>query len=153
MEKYRGKYRVVCEFNRETLQPIKDDTYIQCYKNGQIYRVSDTVLAYYRPSRGNSNQLIQKLESEPYFLTELVNFDSEGDMLFHFLEKDLEKIVDILAPITSGADINPTSIKNLRKLSWFKKNKQKYIDVGLYSELSEEEKEIFRERFAKNTTK
>ena len=39
MNKYIGKYRVCLEWDRNTLEPIKDDTYIQCSKDGQIYRV------------------------------------------------------------------------------------------------------------------
>ena len=30
MKKYVGRYRVVCEFDRATLSPIKEDLYIQC---------------------------------------------------------------------------------------------------------------------------
>ena len=29
MRKYIGKYRVLCEWDRSTLEPLKDDTYIQ----------------------------------------------------------------------------------------------------------------------------
>ena len=35
--KYRGKYRVVCEFSIDTLEPIKESTYIFCANGGEIY--------------------------------------------------------------------------------------------------------------------
>ena len=41
MKKYVGRYRVVCEFDRATLNPIKEDMYIQCSKSGQIYRIDN----------------------------------------------------------------------------------------------------------------
>lgn len=52
MKKYIGRYRVVCEFDRATLNPIKGDMYIQCSKSGQIYRIDNDTLAYYKPARG-----------------------------------------------------------------------------------------------------
>lgn len=54
MLKYKGKYRVVCEFDQINLEPNKDDLYIVCSKDGQIYRVDKNRLAYYKPRRGNS---------------------------------------------------------------------------------------------------
>ena len=61
MVKYLRKYRICCEWDRRNLEPIKEDTYIPCLKGGQIYRVNNEVLAYYKAKRGNSKQLIKKL--------------------------------------------------------------------------------------------
>lgn len=61
MNRYIGKYRVCCEWDRRNLEPIKEDTYVQCSGNGQIYRVSDNLLAYYKPKRGNSEQFSKKI--------------------------------------------------------------------------------------------
>ena len=151
MEKYIGKYRVVCEFCRATLQPIKEDVYIQCSKNGQIYRVSDNILAYYKPSRGNSKQFVWKLEN--LGVKDCVDRSSSEDVLIYFNEENLDIVAEQVGVIESGASINPTSVKNLRKQEWFKKNKQSYIDKGIYKELSEEEKEVFRERLKNNFNK
>ena len=53
----------------------------------------------------------------------------------------------------NGVNIKPWSVKNLRKLKWFKDNKQYYIDNRYYSEMSEEDKEILRERLKNNINK
>lgn len=150
MRKYIGKYRVVAEFCRNTLEPIKDDLYIQCVKEGQIYRIDNTYLAYYRPYRGNSEQLAKKLID--LGVKGVNNCSTDGDILIHFREESLDIVAKELGASTSGVDISPYSVKNLRKQDWFKKNKQMYIDKKLYREpreLSEEEKEIYRERFEK----
>lgn len=151
MRDYINKYRIICEWSRDTLQPIKDDLYIQCRRNGQIYRVDEKTLAYYRPSRGNSETLATELSK--LGVGEVSNRSTDGDVLIHFNESNLDIVADKVGAVTSGVSISPYSIKNLRKLDWFKKDKQKYIDLGLYEEpreLSEEEKEIFRQRFQKS---
>lgn len=148
MDKYIGTYRVSCEFDRRNLEPIKDETFIVCSKDGQIYRVSKDLLAYYRPSRGNSEQFSKKLIDKG--VESVNNCSTDGDMLIYFSEKSLHLVVDEVGAITTGANIKTWSVKNLRKLKWFKENKQWYVNNGYYKELSEEEKEIFRERFKNN---
>lgn len=151
MRSYIGKYRVVCEFSRNNLEPIKDDLYITCRREGQIYRVDDNKLAYYRPSRGNSEQLSEKLMK--LGVSGVDNRSTDGDIVIYFDEDSLDIVAKELGAITSGAGVSPYSVRNLRKLSWFKDNIDKYIELGLYEkprELSEEEKEIFRQRFQKN---
>ena len=150
MLKFCGKYRVVAEFDKATLEPIKDDLYIQCVKEGQIYRVDNTYLAYYRPTRGNSEQLSKKLID--LGVKGISNRSTDGDILIHFKEESLDIVAKELGASTNGASINPTSVKNLRKQKWFRERKDEYIQKGLYKELSEEEKEVFRERF-KNLVK
>lgn len=150
MDKYIGTYRVSCEFDRRNLEPIKDENFIVCSKEGQIYRVGNELLAYYRPSRGNSEQFSKKLIDKG--VKSVNNCSTDGDMLIYFSEKSLHLVIDEVGVITTGANIKPSSVKNLRKLKWFKENKQLYIDNGYYKELSEEEKEIFRERFKNNIT-
>lgn len=150
MKKYIGRYRVVAEFSRNTLEPIKDDLHIVCSRNGQIYRVDSNTLAYYRPSRGNAEQMCGKLIDMG--ASGIVNRSTDGDLEIYFDEDSFDLIAEYLGASTNGASINPTSVKNLRKLDWFKENKQMYIDKGLYKELSEEEKEVYRERF-KNISK
>lgn len=148
MEKYIGKYRVVCEFDKRNLEPIKEDLYIQCAKGGQIYRVNKDVLAYYKSRRGNSEQFINKLISLGVEGTS--NRSTDGDVLIYFNEDSLPIVAEEVIASQNGVDIKPFSVKNLRKLDWFKENKQWYIDNGYYKEMSEEEKEILRERFKNN---
>lgn len=150
MRKYIGEYRVVCEFSRNTLEPIKDDLHIVCSKNGQIYRVDSKTLAYYRPSRGNAEQLAKKLIDLD--VKGIDNWSTDGDILIHFKEESLDIVAKELGASTSGTSINPTSVKNLRKQRWFRERKNEYIQKGLYKELSEEEKKVYRERF-KNLVK
>lgn len=148
MREYIGKYRVVAEFDKTTLEPIKDDLYIQCVKEGQIYRVDNTYLAYYRPTKGNSEQLSKKLID--LGVEGIDNRSTDGDILIYFKESNLDIVTKELGASTNGVNINPTSIKNLRKQIWFKERKNEYIKKGLYvepRELSEEEKEVYRERF------
>lgn len=133
MWKYVGKYRVASEFDRVTLKPLKDtktlskkiedkfpDTYIRCYNDGQIYRYSKDVLAYYRPnsSYGYACNLADKFEANG--IKVLDNHPSDEDILLYFYEKDLDKVASLVGAITKGKDIKPTSIKNLRTMSWYK---------------------------------
>lgn len=148
MLKYKGKYRLCCEFNRTNLEPIKEDIHIQCYKGGQIYRVYENKLAYYRSSRGNSETLAKNLIE--LGVNGVNNCSTDGDILIYFDEDSLEIVTEKVGVVTSGADISPWSLKNLRKMDWFKEKKDEYIKNGYYKELSEEEKEIYRQRFKNN---
>lgn len=151
MLKYKGKWRISNEFDRRNLEPIKEDTYIVCQKNGQIYRVDENILAYYKPKRGNSEQFANKLIN--LGVVSASNHSSEGDILIYFNESSLDIVANEVGASTNGVDINPTSKKNLRKLKWFQENKEQYIKLGYYKELSEEEKEVYRQRFANNINK
>lgn len=145
MEKYIGRFRVVSEFDRVTLKPIKEDTYIVCANDGQIFRFNHNTLAYYRPTRGNSNQMCEKLML--LGVEGVINKSTDGDILIHFDESHLEIVAGVFMASTNGCNINPTSIRNLRRLKWFKEKKDYYIEQGLYKELSEDEKEVYRQRF------
>lgn len=146
MKNYIGKYRVVAEFDKATLEPNKEDTYIVCAKGGQIYRVNNTTLAYYKPTRHNT--LTQRFIDNG--VTGVINHSSNGDILIYFAESSLPIVAKIVQASTNGVNIPPYSVKNLRKLDWFKANKDKYIKQGLYTpprELTEEEKQVYRDRF------
>ena len=151
MDRYIGRFRICCEFDRRNLEPIKEDTYITCSKNGQIYRVSKNILAYYKPKRGNAEQFTIKLKG--LNVKGVENRSSEGDILIYFNEESLDIVANEVGASTTGSDIKPSSKKNLRKLDWFKRNKNQYIRLGYYKELSEEEKEVYRLRFANNMNK
>lgn len=148
MDKYVGRFRVICEFDRATLKPIKEDNYIVCANSGQVFRIGLDTLAYYRPTRGNAQQMCDKLIT--LGAKEVINKSTDGDILIYFNEESLEIIADVFRASTNGAGVNPTSVRNLRKQQWFKDNKQYYIDKGLYKELTEEEKEVLRNRLKSN---
>ena len=145
MEKYRGKYRVVCEFNRNNLEPIKEDTYIYCSNNGQIYRYNSNTLVYYRENGQVSQELLRKLdEAKGTYENKTVS-----EALIYFSEKDLDKVVDIFRIRTSGASYNPSSVRNLKLFKWFTENEQWYKDNGFIQEkreMSDEEKQVLVER-------
>lgn len=154
LDKYKGIYRIACEFNQVDLAPIKEDTYIVCAGNGQIYRVDKNLLAYYKPKRGNSEQFATKLIDKG--VKSVNNCSSEGDVLIYFSEDSLDIVAEEVGASKNGADISPSSIRNLRKLKWFKDDIQYYIDKGYYKEkeeLTDEEKEVYRQRFANNMNK
>jgi hypothetical protein len=154
LERYKGIYRIACEFDRVNLEPIKEDTYIVCAGSGQIYRVDNNLLAYYKPKRGNSEQFVKKLIDKG--VKSVNNCSSDGDVLIYFSEDSLDIVAEEVGASKNGADISPSSIRNLRKLKWFKDNIQYYIDNGHYKEkeeLTEEEKEVYRQRFVNNLNK
>lgn len=154
MIKYKGKFRVVCEWDRNNLDPIKDDTYVICRGSGQIYRVSEELLAYYKPKKGNSVQFAKKLID--LGVKSVNNCSTDGDILIQFNESSFDIVAEVVGASSYGADISPWSVKNLKKLDWFQKNKQHYIDNGHYKapiELTEEEKEVLRERFKNSKNK
>ena len=145
MEKYRGKYRVVCEFNRNNLESIKTDTYIYCSNNGQIYRYNSNTLAYYRENGQVSQELLRKLDEAK------VTYENKtvSEALIYFSEKDLYKVADIFRIRTSGASYNPSSVRNLKLFKWFTENEQWYKDNGFIQEkreMSDEEKQVLVER-------
>lgn len=147
MLKYIGQFRVVTEFDRTNLEPL-DDLYIVCSGQGQIYRISEDLLAYYKPKRGNSYQFASKLID--LGVKSVNNCSSDGDILIYFAEENLDVVANEVNASTSGVNIKPSSKKNLKKLKWFQDNKQFYIDNGHFKVLSDEEKEILRQRFANN---
>jgi hypothetical protein len=146
MLKYRNTYRVVVEFDRTTLEPSnKEDLYIYCSNKGQIYRYDKNTLAYYRDGV-LSARLLEKLDS----LNIKYDNKTQSEVLIYFKEEDLDKVVDVFGIRTSGASISPYSQKNLRLFKWFRDNEDTYRKQGLFvenkRELSEEEREVLRER-------
>lgn len=150
MNRYIGKYRVVCEINQENLKPIKENTFIYCNGEGSIWRRNEDILVYTREKKGISSILIENLKQLGVDI--LSDESTKEDIQLVFNEKDLDAIAKYFKARESGVDINPWSRRNLNLFKWFKNNKQSYIDKGYYKvseELSDEEKEIFRQRFSK----
>lgn len=148
MLKYRGKYRVVCSFDIETLEPIKEDTFIYCANGGEIYRYGEDTLAFYR-NRILTQNLLEKLDNAEVTYKNMGI--GNGETLIYFAEKDLDKTVDIFHIRTSGTSISPYSYKNLTLFKWYKDNKEYYDSKGLppKKEISEEQRKVMAERLKK----
>jgi hypothetical protein len=150
MNKYIGQWRIVCEFDQVNLKPNKESTYIYCNGEGSIWRRSNNVLVYTREKKGISNILIENLNK--LGVEVIADESTREDIQLVFNEKDLDVVARYFKARESGVNINPWSRKNLNLFKWFKNNKQSYIDNGYYKiseELTDEEKEIFRQRFNK----
>ena len=151
MLKYKNKYRVVCHFDLETLEPIKEDIFIYCANGGEIYRYSKDTLAFYRNSILNKKMLHKLDEAKVTYKNMAIG---SGETLIYFDEKDLDKTVDIFHIRTSGANVYPYSYRNLSLFKWYKDNKEYYDNKGLPPktkgrELTEEQKELMAERLKK----
>jgi len=150
MNKYIGRFRVVCEFDQVNLKPNKESTYIYCNGEGIIWRRSDDILVYTREKKGISSILIENLNK---LGIEIISDEStREDIQLVFNEKDIDIVAEYFKAREGGSNINPWSRRNLNLFKWFKKNKNWYIDNGHYKvseELTDEEKDIFRQRFNK----
>jgi hypothetical protein len=121
LDKYIGRYRVVCELCRKTLKPHREDTYIYCANGAQIYRFSQGRLVYYRPGRNQSNSTIKKLTAMG--IEGLEDYSTSEDMVFHFSEQDIDLVAGIFKARTLGTNIKPTSKRNLHLFDWYRKLK------------------------------
>ncbi|MHC1720831.1 MAG: hypothetical protein AB9844_09285 [Clostridiaceae bacterium] len=117
MDNYISKYRVVCEFCRRTLKPCPEDTYIYCANKGQIYRFDDLTLVYYRPGRNQAEKTIKLLLN--IGIEVLSDGSTSEDLLFHFKEKDLDKVAVFFKARIKGVNNKPKSKKNLRLFDWY----------------------------------
>lgn len=139
---YRNTYRLVSEFVEIK---NKEDLYIYCSNGGQIYRFNNDTLVYYRDGI-LSSKLLEKLNN----LGIWYDNKTQSEVLIHFKEKDLDKLVDIFSIRTSGASISPYSQKNLKLFKWFRDNEDTYRKQGLLNEnkrdLTDEEREVLRQR-------
>lgn len=90
----------------------ENDIYIDCYKNVRIYHYGNRTLMAYIPSIGRGHniiKLINEIESDLIFDIE----ETSQEILFKFNYKHSDKIIPLLNPKTSGANISPFSSRNL----------------------------------------
>ena len=90
----------------------ENDIYIDCYKNIRIYHYGNRTLMAYIPSIGRGHniiKLINEIESDLIFDIE----ETSQEILFKFNYKHSDKIIPLLNPKTSGANISPFSSRNL----------------------------------------
>ncbi len=120
---YKGKYRVRCEYDKETKQfprklngTFEDiDCYIDCYNNIRIFYFGKSVLEAYIPSLTRGHNIIKSVTEE---LGDGVIFhesENSSEVIFHFKAGDMGRLEKYLKPKTSGANISPFSSKNLPK--------------------------------------
>ena len=119
-DKFKGKYRLkvpidktINDFSRKLNGTYEDiDMYIDCQHGNKVFHFGGSILQAYVPSIGRGHniiKLINEIESDLIFDIE----ETSQEILFKFHYKDSDKIIPLLKPKTSGANISPFSSKNL----------------------------------------
>lgn len=125
---YKGKYRIKCEYDKETNQYQRKidgtyediDCYIDCYKNIRIFYYGKSILEAYIPSVVRGNNIIKQIQEELNKDTIFNINETDTEVLFQFKACNMEKLEKYLNPKTSGANISPFSSKNLPKNKGYK---------------------------------
>ena len=103
-------------FNRKLDGTFEDtDCYIDCQYGNRIYYYGRNKLQAYVPSIGRGHNIIKAIKQQ--FQGEIIYDieETDAEILFKFSTKDADKIIPLLKPKTSGANISPFSSKNLPK--------------------------------------
>lgn len=127
VDKFKGQYRLKVPYNQwtndytrklnGTLEDI--DVYIDCQYGNKVFHDSRDVLIAYIPSLQRGHNIIKAInEIDSTIIFDIEETDSE--ILFKFKYADSDKIIPLLKPKTSGANISPFSSKNLPKNKDFK---------------------------------
>lgn len=125
--KYKGVYRILPELDQETNDFIRDendaiedaDIYIACqYGNrittyGHLDGKKAVWLSAYIPSIGRGRNVVKELKKQDVNIEQYEETDEE--VQFIFLPKDIEIVAKLMKAKTSGASISPFSTKNLGK--------------------------------------
>lgn len=125
--KYKGKYRVLSEICKDTMDFPREadgsycdnDLYISCQHGNKIYTYGhkgshkEVWLVAYIPSIGRGRNVKRALDEQNVYYEEYLENDSE--VMFHFKAKDIDTIAELLKAKTSGCDISPFSPRNLPK--------------------------------------
>ena len=119
---YKGVYRIKAPYDSKNQFPRKlngtfedIDCYIDCQFGNKIFYYGRNKLHGYIPSIGRGRNIIKHINEN--FGSEIIFNIEETDeeVLFLFSTKDADKIIPLLKPKTSGANISPFSSKNLPK--------------------------------------
>ena len=119
---YKGVYRIKAPYDSKNQFPRKlngtfedIDCYIDCQFGNKIFYYGRNKLHAYIPSIGRGRNIIKHINEN--FGSEIIFNIEETDeeVLFLFSTKDADKIIPLLKPKTSGANISPFSSKNLPK--------------------------------------
>ena len=139
IKKYKGVYRLRApidqrknDFPREIDNKYaENDCYIDCMHGNKITYYGKSILQAYIPSiiRGhNILKAINEIDSSIIFDIE----ETDEEVLFKFKYVDSDKIIPLLKPRTSGANISPFSTRNLPKNKGYKIPDE---DLNLYKEI------------------
>lgn len=132
MEKYRGTFRVVVEFDDKG--KAADFNFIKCSKENKIYRYNEDTLVYYCTGKRRVKNIIEKMKEMKKEVVKFVEYDAEGDL--YFREKDIMDLKDLLKISVLGKNINPKSIRNNPLKDELRKTR----------DLTEEQKAVLSER-------
>lgn len=106
------------DFNRKLNGIYEDiDMYIDCQHGNKVFYYGNSILEAYIPSLQRGHNIIKTLQQiDPLIITHLQEGDSE--VIFRFKYSNSDKVIPLLKPRTSGANISPFSSKNLPKSSY-----------------------------------
>lgn len=123
IEKFKGVYRIKApidsktnDFPRKINGQYEDiDLYIDCQFGNKVFYQGNSTLLAYIPSIGRGRNIIQKIkETDPSIPSIIYNIEeTDEEILFEFKYVNSDKIIPLLKPRTSGANISPFSSKNL----------------------------------------
>lgn len=108
------------DFTRKLNGNLEDvDCYIDCMYGNKVFHYGRDVLQAYIPSLGRGHNILKSInEIDQSIIFDIEETDSE--ILFKFKYADSDKIIPLLKPKTSGANISPFSSRNLPKNKTFK---------------------------------
>ena len=91
------------------------DVYIDCSLGNKVFYYGNRILQAYIPSVGRGHNIINKIydDYDKDIIFDIEETDTE--ILFKFNVDNDTKIIPLLKPKTSGANISPFSVKNLPK--------------------------------------
>ncbi len=139
LSKYVDKFRVKSEIDQNTNDFCRDirgqlcnnsDIYIKCACGVKIFHYGGDMLDVYVPSIGRGHNILLEIARRQEISCEDRNYpriykelkeskiiiyieENDVELLFRIKDKNLESIIDILKPQTSGVSISPFSPKNL----------------------------------------
>jgi len=133
MNKYVGKYRVRPELyydDKNDKVKVSPETYIDCWRNVQVFRYDNKTLAMKCPNVAFFNARVRKLRSAKIWHDVL---DTDDGGIIYFKEKDFDTLLEMnigkghfVKPKISGKNINPKSKKNIAKK--YKDNPSLFLD-------------------------
>lgn len=137
--KFKGIYRIKVpinpatnDFNRKLNGTYEDiDCFIDCLHGNKITYYGKSILQAYIPSLIRGHNILKAInEIDPSIIFDIEETDEE--VLFKFKYVDSDKIIPLLKPRTSGANISPFSTRNLPKNKGYKIPDE---DFALYKEI------------------
>lgn len=97
---------------------MKRKVIIDCQYGNKVFHYGRSILQAYIPSLIRGHNILKKLEE--LYGQDIVSDveESDSEVLFKFNAKDIESIIPLLKPKTSGAGISPFSSKNLPRTKY-----------------------------------